>query len=218
MSTKSNRSVKSNKSIKSNRSVKSNKSVKSKISVRELNKFLKLFGYTNTEIPKLKADKESEAKKIIKKYKIPKRYLEGLSKEEKFLRQIELVSKKRLPREERYKPLKSDKIAREKGIPKSGSCTQRWNKAHPEAKSNASKSKITGIPKKILDKVGNKGRGAYYSSGSRPGQTSQSWGVARVNCFILNKKTVTAGPDKDLYQEAIKTSPRAKSWFSKTKY
>ena len=188
---------------------------KNKITAKELTDFLKLF---DSEIPRLKSEKEALAKKIIKKYKIPARYLEGLSKEEKFLRQIELVSKKRLPREKRYKTLKSDVIAIEKGIPKSGSCTQRWNKAHPEAKSNREKSRITGIPKRILDKVENKGRGAYYSSGSRPGQTSQSWGVARVNCFILKKKTVTNGPDKDLYQDAIKTSPRAKSWFTKTKF
>ena len=31
-----------------------------------------------------------------------------------------------------------------------------------------------------LDKVVNKGEGAYYSSGSRPNQTAHSWGVARL--------------------------------------
>jgi hypothetical protein len=127
-------------------------------------------------------------------------------------------AKKRQTRKERYKPLKSDVIARQKGIPKKGSCTARWEKMYPNARTNAQKAKITGIPKDILDKVDNKGRGAYYSSGSRPGQTAISWGIARVNCFALNKKTVTDGPDRNLYQDAIRRSPKAKQWFSKTKF
>lgn len=181
------------------------------ITVQILNDFL-----TKFDIPisgKLKADKIKIVKRIIKKYNIPERYLEGLSSDEKFLRQIELVSKKRMTRTQRYKsPLKTDIIARKKGIPKVGSCTKIWNEMYKDVKTNKEKSKITGIPKHILDKVENKGIGAYYSSGSRPGQTGNSWGKARVNCFILNKSTVTQGPDHHLYLEALK-SPRAKKWF-----
>jgi hypothetical protein len=186
------------------------------ITVKKLNDFLNLFDEEHSGLSK--SDKIKVAKEIIDRYKIPERYLEGFTGEELLLRKIELVSKRRKPKEERYKPLESDVIARKKGIPKKGSCTEKWNKMYSFAKSNAQKSKITGIPKDILDKVENKGRGAFYSSGSRPGQTSQSWGIARVNCFILNKKTVTNGPDKNLYQDAIKRSPKAKSWFSKTKF
>lgn len=168
----------------------------------------------------LKPDKIKAAKGVIKRYTIPKRYLEGLSKDEKFLREIEIISKKRMTRTQRYKtPLKTDTIARKKNIPKKGSCTNRLKSLYGSKSpmSNNAKSKITGIPKHILDKVENKGRGAYYSSGSRPGQTSISWGKARVDCFIMNKPSVTRGPDKHLYNEAIK-SPRAKEWFKKTKW
>ena len=181
----------------------------------QLDLFLKRF---DQSIPKLKSDKIKIAKHIIAKYKIPKRYLEGLNKEEKFLRQIEILSKKRQTPKERFTPLKSDIIAREKGIPKKGSCAERWEKMYPKAKSNSQKSKITGIPKDILDKVDNKGQGAFYSSGSRPGQNALSWGKARVNCFLLNKKTVTQGPDKNLFQESIRRSVKAKNWFQKTKF
>jgi len=181
----------------------------------ELNKFIQLFG---DAVPRLKKDKMNKAKEIISRYSLPERYLEGLDGNDRLLRQIELISKRRLSPKQRYSPLKSDVIAREKGIPKKGSCTARWESIHPSAKSNSSKSRITGIPKSVLDKVENKGRGAYYSSGSRPGQTSQSWGVARVNCFVMNKKTVTAGPDKNLYEEAIRLSPKAREWFKKTKF
>ena len=41
----------------------------------------------------------------------------------------------------------------------------------------ASKSKCTLA---TLEKIVNKGEGAYYSSGSRPNQTARSWGVARL--------------------------------------
>ena len=185
----------------------------------DLDRFIQLFDpkkfspRSSTRSTKIKKTKE-----IIKKYTIPERYLEGLKGNEKLLRQIELISKKRQSPKERYSPLKSDIIARKKGISKKGSCTARWESLHSEATSNLSKSKITGIPKKIIDKVDNKGRGAYYSSGSRPGQTAESWGKARVNCFILNKRTVTDGPDRNLYEEAVRISPRAKEWFRKTKY
>lgn len=186
-----------------------------KIKVIDLNNFIRLFDYA---LPKTKEEKIKLAKSIISKYRLPKRYFEGLDKEEKFLRQIELISKKRQPKEKRYETLKTDVIARKKGIPKTGTCTKRWSSAYPEAKSNRQKSKITGIPESVLKKVENKGRGAYYSSGSRPGQTSYSWGSARVNCFILNKPSVTKGPDRDLYEKAIQSSPRAKKWFSSQKY
>lgn len=186
-----------------------------KLDPKIVDRFIKRFG---EKVPASLILKKRKAKQIIKKYTIPDRYLEGLTGDEKLLRQIELVSKKKQSKTERYKPLKSDVIAREKGIPKKGSCTQRWDKMYPNAKSLSQKSKISGIPKAILEKVNNKGQGAYYSSGSRPGQTSVSWGIARVNCFLLNKKTVTQGPDKNLYEEAIRRSPKAKQWFSKTKF
>lgn len=182
---------------------------------QKLDLFLEKFGESK---PKLKAEKIKLVKKIIKKYTIPERYLEGLNEQERFLRQIEIISKKRQTPKERFTPLKSDIIAREKGIPKKGSCTEKWEMMYPNAKSNAQKSKITGIPKDILDKVDNKGQGAFYSSGSRPGQNALSWGKARVNCFVLNKKTVTQGPDAHLFQDAIRKSPKAKKWFAKTKF
>jgi len=41
----------------------------------------------------------------------------------------------------------------------------------------ASKSKCN---LETLEKIVNKGEGAYYSSGSRPNQTARSWGLARL--------------------------------------
>lgn len=41
-------------------------------------------------------------------------------------------------------------------------------------------SKKTGCSKASLQKIIKKGEGAYFSSGSRPNQTPQSWGLARL--------------------------------------
>ena len=54
--------------------------------------------------------------------------------------------------------------------------------------SNNKLSKATKCSKKGLEKILNKGRGAYYSSGSRPNQTAESWAVARLGSAI------TGGP------------------------
>lgn len=49
-------------------------------------------------------------------------------------------------------------------------------------------SKKTGCTKKSLAKIINKGEGAYYSSGSRPNQTSRSWGIARLASALTSGK------------------------------
>jgi hypothetical protein len=42
----------------------------------------------------------------------------------------------------------------------------------------------TQCSQEALEKILNKGRGAYYSSGSRPNQTAESWGIARLASSI----------------------------------
>uniref|UniRef100_A0A6C0DQU7 DUF5824 domain-containing protein n=1 Tax=viral metagenome TaxID=1070528 RepID=A0A6C0DQU7_9ZZZZ len=49
----------------------------------------------------------------------------------------------------------------------------------------ARKTKCT---RSSLKKIVNKGEGAYYSSGSRPSQTAESWGLARLGSAITGDK------------------------------
>ena len=49
-------------------------------------------------------------------------------------------------------------------------------------------SKKSGCSKTALKKIINKGACAYYSSGSRPNQTSQSWGIARLASALTSGK------------------------------
>jgi len=49
-------------------------------------------------------------------------------------------------------------------------------------------AKATKCTKAALAKIINKGEGAYFSSGSRPNQTAQSWGKARLASAISGGK------------------------------
>jgi hypothetical protein len=49
-------------------------------------------------------------------------------------------------------------------------------------------ARATGCSRAALAKIINKGQGAYYSSGSRPNQTAQSWGNARLASAITAGK------------------------------
>ena len=50
-------------------------------------------------------------------------------------------------------------------------------------------SRKTGCSLHSLRKIVRKGEGAYYSSGSRPNQTAQSWGIARLASAITGGKS-----------------------------
>ena len=53
---------------------------------------------------------------------------------------------------------------------------------------NTELSKKTGCSIKALKAIIKKGMGAYYSSGSRPNQTAESWGKARLASAITGGK------------------------------
>lgn len=54
---------------------------------------------------------------------------------------------------------------------------------------NKELSNKTGCSLDALNKIVQKGEGAYYSSGSRPNQTAQSWGLARLASSITSGKS-----------------------------
>ena len=61
----------------------------------------------------------------------------------------------------------------------------------------ADKAKKSGFSASTLRKVYNRGVAAW-KTGHRPGTTSQQWGMARVNAFIVKKKKGGLNHDKDL--------------------
>jgi len=61
-------------------------------------------------------------------------------------------------------------------------------------------AEITGIPLKAVNAVYKKGEGAYYSSGSRPNQSPQSWARGRLYAYIMGGKKVRV-VDKDITEK-----------------
>jgi DNA-binding Xre family transcriptional regulator len=68
-------------------------------------------------------------------------------------------------------------------------------------------AKKTGCSKTALAKIINKGAGAYYSSGSRPNQTAQSWGIARLASAITSGKA--AAVDYSILEKGCKPGSKA---------
>ena len=116
-------------------------------------------------------------------------------------REVPATYLKGLKGKERQAQIKS--IFEGKKRPKTSAPTKRssWAKKF-EKKYGVKINDKEFIHKNIITRTGQekiimKGKGAYYSSGSRPNQTAHSWGLARLASVILN------GPsrkiDKDIW-------------------
>ena len=126
--------------------------------------------------------------------KIPKKYTRKLSSNDKGKQVRNIRTARRSYKRGKYvnRPkLKSFKK-------KESGWTAKFHKRYPEAKTVPQIARATGIPTKALNAVKRKGMGAYYSSGSRPNQTAQSWGKARMYSYILG------GPTRKIDREITK--------------
>ena len=116
---------------------------------------------------------------------LPKHYYSNLSRKDKKSQLKSLKKSQKSYKKGKYftRPkLKSFKS-------KKSSWTQKFHKLHHVAKTLKQIADVTGIPKPALSAVKKKGMGAYYSSGSRPNQTAESWGLARMYSYILGGPT-----------------------------
>jgi hypothetical protein len=68
-------------------------------------------------------------------------------------------------------------------------------------------SKKTKCSKESLKKIINKGQGAYYSSGSRPNQSAQSWGIARLASALTSGKAAIV--DYHILEKGCEKSSKA---------
>jgi hypothetical protein len=84
----------------------------------------------------------------------------------------------------------------------------------------------TGCKLEALKQIVKKGEGAYYSSGSRPNQTPQSWGLARLASSLTSGKSAAVDYDiikkgcnhkKTAFILANKSRKKYKYGHSKTK-
>ena len=65
----------------------------------------------------------------------------------------------------------------------------------------------TGCKISALNQIVKKGEGAYYSSGSRPNQTPQSWGLARLASSLTSGKA--AAVDYDIIEKGCDHKKKA---------
>ena len=73
----------------------------------------------------------------------------------------------------------------------------------------------TGCKLSALKQIVKKGEGAYYSSGSRPNQTPQSWGLARLASSLTSGKS--AAVDYDIIKNGCNHKKRAFILANKSK-
>ena len=73
----------------------------------------------------------------------------------------------------------------------------------------------TGCKLEVLQKIVQKGEGAYYSSGSRPNQTAQSWGLARLASSLTSGKA--AAVDYNIIRDGCNHKKKAFILANKSK-
>jgi len=112
-----------------------------------------------------------------------KRYLpDTLSRRDRTRQRKELTKSRRLYKENKYYTRKSVKSFKSKPSKHVDNARRLYHiqKIRPTREL----SRRTGCSLKGLRQIVRKGEGAYYSSGSRPNQTPQSWGYARLASAI----------------------------------
>ena len=139
---------------------------------------------------------------------LPKHYYSGLSKNNKKEQLNELKKSQNLYKKGVYHQRKKMKSFKSK---KSRHVVEFEKKYCVNITNLNDVEKVTGIPKKALNKVIKKGMGAYYSSGSRPNQNAHSWAYARLASTLLKHNSYRV--DKHIIDEVggkIKQPPKRK--------
>jgi hypothetical protein len=130
-----------------------------------------------------------------------KKQIEMLRKSKKLYKQNKYYTRKNLPS---YKNVPSTHVANARKI---------YNVMNVSPTRQLSLK--TGCSLSALNKIVKKGEGAYYSSGSRPNQTPQSWGLARLASSITAGKS--AAVDFDILEEGCNHKKTAFTLAKKAK-
>ena len=138
--------------------------------------------------------------------KIPIRYVpKRLTKKDK-QKQIKMLEKSRkLYKKNKYFTRK--KVSSYKSKPSSHILNARKIYTIKNVSPNKELALKTGCSVQSLKQIVKKGEGAYYSSGSRPNQTPQSWGLARLASSITAGKA--AAIDYDILEKGCNHKKKA---------
>jgi len=138
--------------------------------------------------------------------KVPRRYLPSLNKKKDLQKQVKMLMKSR----KQYK--KGEFFTRKKIKSYKSKTSNHITDAKKiynieNIRPNKELAKKTGCSLSALKQIMRKGQGAYYSSGSRPNQTSQSWGLARLASSITAGKS--AAVDYDILEKGCNHNKKA---------
>ena len=126
--------------------------------------------------------------------KIPIRYLpKNLSKKDKQKQVQMLLKSRKLYKKKKYFTRK--KVSSYKSKTSNHILNARKIYGIENIKPSNELAAKTGCTIAALKKIVNKGAGAYFSSGSRPNQTGQSWGLARLASSITGGKAAAVDYD-----------------------
>lgn len=119
--------------------------------------------------------------------KVPMRYLpKALNKKDRATQSKMLMKSRRLYKKGKYYTRK--RVASFKSKPSNHIENARRIYGVDKINPGPELAKATGCSIGALKKIVSKGEGAYFSSGSRPNQTAQSWGYARLASSITGGK------------------------------
>jgi DNA invertase Pin-like site-specific DNA recombinase len=140
-------------------------------------------------------------KKLHKPKKISLRYLpKRLSYRDKKKQSKMLLKSKKMYKKGKYYTRKQVKSFKSKPSSHVLNAKKMYNVKKIGATNELARK--TGCSKSALAKIINKGVGAYYSSGSRPNQTAQSWGIARLASALTSGKA--GAIDYDILNDGCK--------------
>ena len=130
--------------------------------------------------------------------KIPVRYLpKNLTRKDKRSQIVMLMKSRRLYKKNKYFTRREVPSYKSKTSQHIINARRIYNITNLEP--NKELAMKTGCKLSALNKIVSKGEGAYYSSGSRPNQTPQSWGIARLASSLTAGKA--AAVDYDIIKE-----------------
>lgn len=131
--------------------------------------------------------KKTTIKSGDKEKKVPTKYVpKGLSPADKKKQVKSIIEKKDRPKVESVKSKRSSHVVK-------------FEKKYGKKITDKSWIDKNLLKAKGQEEILKKGRGAYYSSGSRPNQTPSSWAYARLASVLMNGKARQV--DKDIYNK-----------------
>ena len=138
--------------------------------------------------------------------RVPNKYLpKTLTRRDRMQQKNMLLRSRRLYKQNKYYTRK--RLQSYKNKPSNHIINARNTYKVTNIKPSKKLSIATGCSISSLKKIVKKGEGAYYSSGSRPNQTPQSWGIARLASAITAGKSAVV--DYDILEKGCNHKKKA---------